>query len=76
MPTNQKTHTQKLTRIEQLIDTCNFKKVLQAVETLEHQDDLSPPNLLTCHLLKGRLLNTLGQYEETLKLTEAIIQES
>ena len=76
MPTNQKTHTREFTRIEQLIDTCNFKEALQAVETLEHRDDLSPPNRLTCHLLKGRLLNTLGRYEETLKLTEAIIKES
>ena len=73
---NQKNHTRELTRIEQLLDACNFKEALQAVETLEHQDDLSPPDRLTCHLLKGRLMNNLGRYEETLRLTEAIIRES
>lgn len=76
MPPNQKTHTRELTRIEQLLDTYNFKEALQAVESLEHWDDLSPPNRLTCHLLKSQLFNNLGRYEETLKLTETIIRES
>lgn len=76
MSTNQKNHTRELTRIEQLLDAYNFKEALQAAETLEHQDDLSSPNRLTCHLLKSQLLNNLGRYEETLKLTKAIIRES
>ena len=76
MPPNQKHHTRELTRIEQLLDTYNFKEALQAVETLEHRDDLSPSDRLTCHLLKSRLLNTLGRYEETLRLTETILKES
>lgn len=76
MPPTQKTPARELTRIEQLLDVGDYKEALQVVETLEKRADLPPKDRLTCQLLKSMLLNNMGKYQESIRLTEPIINEN
>ena len=70
------TEIKELIHAKQLRDDGKIKEAFQVVLELEKKDDISPQELLSCKLLKVKLLFWLGNSSDALKCAEDIYQES
>lgn len=66
----------ELTHAEQLIEKGKFEEALQVIINYEKKGGLTNFDLLSCHLLKGSVLNMLGRFREVLTLAKLAYQES
>ena len=66
----------KLTQAERLIEKGEFEEALQLIINYEKKGNLTNFDLLSCHLLKGSVLNMLGRFREVLSLAKLAYQES
>ncbi|NHJ48165.1 MAG: tetratricopeptide repeat protein [Asgard group archaeon] len=62
--------------IRELINQCEFKKALGVIKQYESDSKLKKEDLLLILVLKCEILNKLGNFPETLKITKEIIPES
>lgn len=66
----------EFTQAERLIEKGEFEEALQVIINYEKKGDLTNFDLLSCHLLKGSVLNMLGRFREVLTLAKLAYQES
>ncbi|MFX0000894.1 MAG: hypothetical protein ACFE9Q_17560 [Candidatus Hodarchaeota archaeon] len=66
----------KLIQVKQLMEEGKVKEPFQIVLEIEKRNVLSPQELLSCKLLKVKLLYKLGNYFDAIKNAEEIFQES
>ncbi len=48
-----------------------FEEALQLVQTLEHQEGLTPEENLTCLILKSQIMTKKGEIPQSLEIAEA-----
>lgn len=66
----------ELIHAKKLKEEGDIKEAFKIILELENNNDLTPQQILSSKILKGKLLSELGQYQETFNLTDQILNES
>ncbi|MFW9917144.1 MAG: hypothetical protein ACFFGZ_16175, partial [Candidatus Thorarchaeota archaeon] len=69
-------HDGKMRQARNLLDQNKFEEALQLVQTLEHQEDLTLEEQLTCLILKSQILIKKGEVPQSLEIAEAAFKLS
>ncbi|MFX0185198.1 MAG: tetratricopeptide repeat protein [Candidatus Hodarchaeota archaeon] len=67
---------EELQQAEELLTQMKYNQALQIIESIEQKETLTQDDLLTCQILKSRILTGKGVYEEGRRLAEAALTES
>jgi len=65
-----------LIQADNLRNSCKFNETLLLLNNLEEKENLKGFDLLSCHLLQSFVLNRLGNYQESYRVSEKAYQES
>ncbi|MFX0091878.1 MAG: tetratricopeptide repeat protein [Candidatus Hodarchaeota archaeon] len=69
-------NSKRLKLVEQLVKEQKFDDALQELEKISNEGHLQVTDLLTCNLLKSRILNKKGNYKRALATAEAVYRKS